>query len=376
MKLKKNTILLVGGGSGGHAVPILEIYRCLKSDKKNLNVVVVGSGSDVEKKIFSSVPEYKIIRTGKIHRYISIKNLYEPFITLTGLVKSANLLLKYRPAVIFSKGGFASFPIIYFAKLFKIPYLIHESDLELGMANRYASSAAKKIFLGFPTENYKSLPGDRAIFSGQILRPSLIKREKKAESGDFGFDSKPVILITGGSQGSNKINSVITEILLEILTKYNVIHQTGALGLQKARRKKEALREDINRSYYISDHLGQVDGKDMMEEAIDLAGLVIARAGATTVAELAAKGKAMVLIPYKYASGDHQTKNAKILEEAGGAICISDDDLTPEKLLKTIEDLFSNLERMEKMGKNAYYLFPQNGLEMICKEIIKLCEEV
>lgn len=373
MKLNKNTILLVGGGTGGHAVPVFEIYKALKQKDEDLNIIIVGSGAPAEEKIFGKVDNYKTIKAGKINRYVSIKNFFEPFKTFCGIIASHFLLMKYKPAVIFSKGGYVSFPVIYVAKFFKIPYLIHESDLELGMANKFASFGAKIIFLGFPLKNYSDLPKDRAVFSGQILRADLMSGERKSvDPIDFGFkDKKPVLLITGGSQGASNINKSVAEAIPELLLNYNVIHQTGQIDFSKIKELKDGLSAEQKDSYFIADFLSIKDSKDLMQEAILLADLVIARAGATTVAELAAKKKAMVLIPYKYASGDHQTKNAKIVEDAGGAVVISDDELSPKRIKETLLKLSQDNKGMEKMGENAYNLFPRNGLEIITDEIIK-----
>lgn len=375
MTKDRKKIMLVGGGTGGHVVPVFEVYKKLQQDNPELDIVVVGSGTEIEKHFFSDIPVYRIMPTGKLRRHWTVKNIRELILVLFGFCQALCLLLYHRPDVIFSKGGYVALPIIFWAKILNIPFVIHESDTEMGIGNKIGVSKAKKIFVAFPEHYYSKLPKERTVYSTPVIRKcsSINKEEAK---GMFGFkDDKPVIFITGGSQGAAHINENIENILVDLLTHYNVIHQSGDFSYRKVKETKEKLPKELQSRYYLTNFL-RVEGKaDMMLRAMEVADLVIARAGATTIFELAAKGKPMILIPWKHASSDHQTRNARIVVDAGGAILISDDDLTPGLLLKKINECFANnREKMTVMSNNSRQLFPDDGLERICKTLLEMNE--
>ncbi|MEK9156111.1 MAG: UDP-N-acetylglucosamine--N-acetylmuramyl-(pentapeptide) pyrophosphoryl-undecaprenol N-acetylglucosamine transferase [Patescibacteria group bacterium] len=374
--MKKRKILLVGGGTGGHVVPIWEIYKKLTTASNKYEVIVVGAGTGIERHFFSSAKKYYVVRSGKFRRHLTWRNLWELILFGFGLVWAAYLFFRERPSVVFSKGGYASMPIIILARIAKIPYFIHESDTEIGLTNRFAQSGARKIFVGFPPQYYRNIAQDRLIFSGPIVRES-IGESRQVERETFGFgNKKPVILITGGSQGSLHINKNLVKILPEILPDYNIIHQTGESSFDWVKSYRATLPAPFHGSYFVADFLETEGGRDRMLEAIDLADLVIARAGANTISELAVMRKPMILIPWKHAAADHQLKNAQILTEAGAAIVIPDDDLSPRSLKEAIERSFADNQReLGEMSANAAKVFPSDGLEVVCKEIIKIVGE-
>jgi UDP-N-acetylglucosamine--N-acetylmuramyl-(pentapeptide) pyrophosphoryl-undecaprenol N-acetylglucosamine transferase len=373
MKLKNNTILLVGGGTGGHAVPILGIYNKLKSKNKNLKIIVIGSGAPMERDLFKSVETYRILKTGKFRRHSFLLNVKEFVFLLCGMVQGLFIIIGQKPKLVFSKGGYVSFPVIFWAKILKIPYFVHESDVESGLSNTQAFKGAKKIFLGFPLEYYKesNLPIQKAVYSGPILRSDFLKNSEK-DFKLFGFSSdRPTIFVTGGSQGSLSINKCFSKIVPDLLLSYNVIHQTGGNDFGWVRDFKKSLDEKMKNSYYVTDFLSTQNGLDLMTVAINLSDLVIARAGANTISELATKKKPMILIPYKYAAGDHQTKNAEVLEKVGGAVVLTDDNLSPKLLLDMTNDVIKDKNKLEILSHNAYNFFAGDGLDIICDEIIK-----
>lgn len=379
MRNKKKTILLVGGGSGGHITPILNIYSVLKR-QSNLNVVVVGGTTLVDEKLYAGIENHIKLLTGKLHRALTLENLFQFLCLIWGLGTSLKILKKKKPNLIFSKAGYVSLPIIFWAKVLKIPYFIHESDIEMGSANKYASKGATKIFVGFPKNNYK-IDKDLTIYTGQILSPNMLAASK--DDFDFGFShKKPVIFITGGSQGSRNINNAIFKSLPLLLSHYNIIHHTGSLDYEKAIEIRSNLNKDDRYSYFISALLTKTaDGTDMMKSAIAQSRVVISRASATTLAEISIFKKPMIIIPYKYAASDHQAKNAIFYKKNHAAIIIGDDDLDDKILISKIDFLFKNPDEMKKIGQNAFDLLPRDGLSIITDEITKFlneekCEEV
>ncbi len=369
MKTRSNTILLVGGGTGGHIVPILNIYKKLIQNHKDLDICVVGGNSYLDRKFYCQIGGYYVLYTGKFHRALTLNNILQLLYLLIGLIQSLLFLLRVRPKVIFSKAGYVSFPIILWAKVLKIPYCIHESDIYMGKSNEFAASGAKKIFVGFPKEYYQKKYRKAMYFSGQILRPEI--NFFRHDLYDFNLDkSKPVLFITGGSQGARNINNAIFSSLPELLGKYNLIHHVGELDYSRAIEIRSSLSKEQKKSYYISDLLTDAgDGKSLLLSAIFQSNLIITRASATTLGEIAALSKPMIVIPYKYAASDHQTKNAEYFEKNNAAIVMADDRSLKKNLVQEIDRLFGNGSLMKEMGKNAYNLFPKDGADQIVKEI-------
>src|SRR3989344_6019402 len=364
----KNKILLVGGGTGGHIVPVYNIYQFLKKADSKLKVYIVGSGAEIEKQFFADSPDYFILKTGKFQRYLIIENIWQLVLLIYGLAQALRLLTRIRPKIIFTKGSFVSLPIVFWARILRIPYFIHESDAVIGRANKFAARGAKKVFTGFPVDNYKSVEKSKLEFVGQIINNEV--RETKLSKFDFGFsNSNAVIFVTGGSLGALNINRNVFRALPELLPKYNLIHQTGVQGFVEAIEVRAKLSESMRRSYFIADFLSSTISDDRKSAAMREADLVIARAGATSVAEIALAGKPMILIPYPYASGDHQTKNAEILRKEKACVIITDRELNSDILASTINKLFEDKSKMREMSKSAKKCFPENAVNIIGKEI-------
>jgi len=365
--MENKTVFLVGGGTGGHIVPVFRIYKEL-SKQKNLRLFIIGAGSPIEKDFFAGIPGYIPIRSGKMRRSITIKNITEFINFIAGMFQSLFLIRKNRPDLIFLKGGYVSWPFCFWAKWLKIPYFIHESDAVMGASNRFAAKNAVIIFTGFPVSSYPKVDKNKIRFVGQLIK---IEVEDKEEDYDFGFKgNKQVIFVTGGSQGSRKINRIIYKSLPRLLEKFYLIHQTGTLDYNEAIRTRSSLTPKIRQSYYVRDFLDWIGDSDLMANALEKADLVIARAGATTIAEIAGLKKPMILIPYKHAAADHQKENASIMEKEKAAAVILEDGLTADFLSSKVEKLFSEPEKLKSLGQNAYKVFPLDGVEKVSQEII------
>jgi UDP-N-acetylglucosamine--N-acetylmuramyl-(pentapeptide) pyrophosphoryl-undecaprenol N-acetylglucosamine transferase len=351
--MKKYDVILVSSSTGGHAVPILSIYKKLSLKH---HCKIFHSGSKIERDLFNGLNKTKII-TGKIHRHQKIRNVWEVIKIIVGLKQSFLLLIFNRPKVIFSKGGFCSVPVLYAARFLRIPYFVHESDISMGLSNKMFVREAIKAFCGFPIENY-NVKGNLE-WSGLIIREDFRSVKKSVIS-------KPMILFTGGSQGASAINKVVFEVLPKLLKKYKVIHQVGINDESQATEVSKKLEEDSDYQFYTF--------SDKQIEAMAEAELIVSRASATTIGEIAKLKKATILIPYKYASDDHQLKNAKYLEKANAAVMIKEDDLTGNLLLEKIEYLFSNKENLSTLGENISKQIKTDGLEVVVKEIEKYCK--
>lgn len=367
---KPKKLLLVGGGSGGHVVPVFELYKRLKQ-VKNLSLLVVGGGGEIEEIFYSNLPEYRRIFAGKMHRVITWRNLVELSKLIVGFFQSFFLLVGYKPDLIFSKGGFVSLPIIFWARILKVPYFIHESDIEIGITNAYAVPSALKVFVGYPLENYKQLDADKLVYSGQLISQEFLAEEKY----DFGLENnKKTLVFLGGSQGSMNLNKAVLSIPKEAFSQYNIIHQTGQRGIAEAQSFKSSLPKESCYSPFA--FLGFLGQKSLIKSALSLSDLVVTRAGATTIAEVTTFGKPMILIPYKHAASDHQNKNTLMLLASKAVLAISDDDLDGQKLFKTINDMMEDEIGRKRLVENCQKAVKTDGLEVVMAEIKKKLGEL
>ncbi len=365
---------MVGGGTGGHVVPVYNLAEFLRKTEPKIKIAVIGSGSGIEKQFFSSLPDYFVLTTGKFQGYDILANLWQAILFCAGFIQTFVYLIQIRPKVIFAKGSFVTVPVIIWARILHIPYFIHESDAVMGRANRVAAKGAQKVFTGFPADSYDNIKKKKIEFCGQMIDDG--EKINKSERFDFGFaNDNPVIFVTGGSLGAVNLNRKVFGALPLLLPKYNLIHQTGIKGYQEAIDSRAKLPDSMKRSYFIADFLPAVDGGNKMLAAMELADAVIARAGATTVAEIARAGKPMILIPYPYATADHQTKNAEILKREGACLVIYDRNLTSQLLVKTIGKLFEDSGKMKKMARAAKEFFPKDAVKIIGQNIIEAVEK-
>jgi len=364
MKIKK--IILVGGGTGGHASPIGSIYGMLRHGDPELDILVIGSGSTEEKVFFEKIPTYRTIRAGKLHRYFTLKNIAELINFFIGFFQSFLVVASFKPDLIFSKGGYVSLPVILSAKVLRVPYMFHESDIEMGKANRFMAKDAKKVFVSYPVNYYPDISSNRLVFSGPILRPGFLS---KTDVSAFQFEeNKPTILVTGGSQGSLNITRTFLEVGQSLLREYNVIHQAGKNSINEANLFLDKLSIQERGSYYLRTVL-PIDHGDGMAAAISLSDVVITRAG-STILEIAAMKKPMILIPWQHAASDHQNKNADFFLENKAAIVIREKDLSSKLLYSEIKNLLCDSKKMEQISKSAGELIPKDGLDSVVNAIL------
>ncbi|MFA6963475.1 MAG: UDP-N-acetylglucosamine--N-acetylmuramyl-(pentapeptide) pyrophosphoryl-undecaprenol N-acetylglucosamine transferase [Patescibacteria group bacterium] len=369
---KEKTILLVGGGTGGHIVPIFELYEKLKESDKSLTIKVVGGGTLIEGQFFGGNSDYIAIETGKLHRAFTFKIINEIRKYFVGRAQARKILSDLKPDLIFSKGGYVSLPVIYWAKKLKIPYFIHESDIEMGEANKYAAKGATKVFVGFKTENYKDLHSDKLIFAGQFIPTLLLKQEKTKSLFD---NAKPTIFVTGGSQGAIAINDVVKSSVVSLAKSYNIIHQTGDFDFDKMTKFRESLDDETKESYIVRSFFPHESGADGIYSVYRASDLFVGRASITFPAEATAVGLPLILIPYPHASADHQLKNGQALEKEGACVMIEQKDLNADLLIRKINGLMADPEKCDRMVSKAKEYFGSNALLVITESILNEIEK-
>ena len=350
-------IVLTGGGSAGHVTPNIALIPALK--KAGYEIYYIGSYNGIEKKL---IEDYNIpyfgIATGKLRRYFDPKNFSDPFRVLKGFTEAVKLLKRIKPDVVFSKGGFVSVPVVRAAGALKIPYLVHESDMTPGLANKLSMNGAKKICCNFP-ETMRLLPADKAVLTGTPIREELGQGSREAGKKLCGFeDDKPVLMVIGGSLGAQSVNETVRYALPRLLPYFNVVHICG-------KEKMDNLKLTVP-GYKQFEYV-----KNELKDIFAMADIVVSRAGANSICELLALKKPNILIPLstKSSRGD-QMLNARSFEQQGFSLVIDNDDLDEDILVETIEDLYRNREKfIDNMSKSNLHSATNTIVQLIDDEI-------
>ena len=350
-------IVLTGGGTAGHVTPNIALLPKLR--ELSFDISYIGSYEGIEKDLIEAagVPYYGI-SSGKLRRYLDLKNLSDPFKVVKGLGQSIRLLKKLKPDIVFSKGGFVSVPVVLAAKFCHIPVIIHESDITPGLANKIAMPAARKICCNFP-ETLKYLPSEKAILTGSPIRQELLTGEASLAKSYCHFTTdKPVLLVVGGSTGSKVINDAIREQLPVLLKDFQVIHLCGKGNLDNNLVGTEGYAQ----FEYVSQQL-----KDMFA----LADIVVSRAGANAICELLALRKPNILIPLSAAAsrGD-QILNAKSFKKQGFSYVLEEENLTKDTLMDAIRTVNAEKESyISAMAKSGQMDSISTIIQLINKEL-------
>lgn len=372
-------ILFTGGGSAGHVTPNLAIIERLL--ERDWDIHYVGSYDGIEKKLVAEINiPYHSIATGKLRRYFSWKNFLTPFQVLKGVFQAIGLCRKLKPDVVFSKGGFVAFPIVFAAWLNRIPVIVHEADITPGLTNKLSIPFAKTVCVSFPeAEKYYK---NKVHVTGIPIRKALFEGQRDKGLAFCHFNSeKPVILVFGGSLGAMSVNKTIRECLPELLPEFQVVHICGAnkvdasfdypspaSGFQP--EATSPTRGEVNIKEVSSGYFQLEFVSAEMADLFACADLVISRAGANSVYELLSLKKPHILIPLPTTgSRGDQIVNAKYYKKAGLSYVIPDETLTPEKLIGTIKTVMN--EKDEIKDKLAAYPLPKS-VDLICEMIEEL----
>lgn len=361
-------ILFTGGGSGGHVFPIIAVRQAFQQPH---DFYYLGPDSFTKGHLDNLNIKMKFILAGKFRRYFSLLIFVDLFKIIIGIIQSFWYLFCWVPDVIFSKGGYGSFPVVFVAWIYRIPVVLHESDSAPGLANRVLAKFAKKIILSFPgSEKYFAKYIDKLRLIGNPIRKEIIQGNKEQGREIFKITSdKPVVLIMGGSQGAKKINEVVLNTLTRLLEMAEVIHVTGSKRFKFIKKESENIlkaKQDLKSSYHLYPFLdvGQI------QNSHTVADLIINRAGGGSIFEISACGKPSILIPLPRAAFDHQRKNAYEFAKDGRGVVLDQENLTPNLFLDEISNLITNPSLLKKMGDKARTFYKPNTPELIAKEII------
>ena len=367
-------ILFAGGGTAGHINPALAIADYIKLNHPDAEIYYIGTPDKLEAKL---VPEkgyaFYPVRVAGFSRKLTVKgiahNINAAKLAVTSNIKAKKLLKEIKPDLVVGTGGYVSGPVLKAAQQLKIKTAIHEQNAFPGVTTKMLAPKADRVMLAMPeAEKYLKL-NKKPIVTGNPIRRELLTMDKATARKILKLDNRPLILSFGGSLGAKHLNEAVCELIKwhNLTENYYHIHATGKVGYNDMLKSLEGvkLHSGIEIREYITD----------MDVCMAAADLVISRAGAITLGELGACGKAAVLIPSPYVAENHQYHNGMTLKNAGAAELIEEKDLTKEKLIDTVKELLANKDKINLMEKASRENAIIDANERIYKVLMDLYNE-
>lgn len=376
-------IALTGGGTGGHFFPLLAVVREIrKIILENVYKIPAGEGTGADFMFIGPETigdellareniQRRVILTGKLRRYAAWQNIFDILKIPLGIIQALWHLFFFMPNVVFSKGGYGSVPMVIAARIFKIPVIIHESDAIPGLANRFCAKLAQRIAISFAESiNYFSdkVANQKIALTGNPVRQEIFDGNSTEAQKIFGLSGlKTVILILGGSQGARTLNDAIINALPSLLPRCEIIHQCGGNNLTNIQKN---FNKNIPAGYFPHSFLDE----NQLKHAYAAAQLIISRAGAGTIAEIAALGKPSIIIPLPNSAADHQMKNAITYAKSDAAIIIDQINLTPHLFQNRIIALLDDSIARQKMSAAAKNFAQPAAANKIASEILSIAK--
>jgi UDP-N-acetylglucosamine--N-acetylmuramyl-(pentapeptide) pyrophosphoryl-undecaprenol N-acetylglucosamine transferase len=372
-------ILFTGGGTGGHFYPIIAVAQAVREKAKERRILppllyFMAPAKYNPRALFDNDIEYVYAPAGKMRRYFSLLNITDAFKTIFGCAVALIKMYSLYPDIIFSKGGYASFPALFAARLLKIPVIIHESDSRPGKVNGWAGKFARKIALSYPTAaQYFRTDKNKIAYTGNPIRKEI---EEPLFNGAHEFlqleQDVPVILVLGGSQGATMINNVVLEALPELLNKYQIIHQTGRANIEEVKQTVSVSLKDHTYAYryHPFDYLNEL----ALRMSAGVAKVIISRAG-STIFEIAAWGIPSIIIPLPHSVSHDQTTNAFAYSKTGAASIIEEDNLSSHILIEEINRIYDSPEITRIMKEKARAFARTDSADIIANAILDIALE-
>lgn len=355
-------LIIAGGGTGGHLFPGIAVAEeFLGRDGKN-EVLFVGTVRGIEARVLPRLGyRLECISTTGLRGMGLVAKVKGAWFLLTGYLQSRQIVREFRPDMVLGVGGYASGPLVLAAERNGCPCFIHEQNALPGLTNRLLAKRAKQVFISLE-ESRKFVPEGKAVLTGNPLRRRILE-SVRGERAEIGTGGKFHLLIFGGSAGAHRINMAMVSALprlADIRERLSITHQTGEKDLAEVRMayEKEGFQAEV------------IPFIDDMAAAYGRADLIVCRAGATTIAEVTACGKACVFVPFPYATDDHQRKNAEALVGKDAGFMIPDRELSGETLSALISDLSRKPEKLKAVGENAAGLARPDAARVIVDALL------
>lgn len=374
--MSKKRIVLTGGGTGGHIFPLVAVAEELRKQYDNIDFLYIGTKSqmgDVAEKVMDdlNIPT-KNISTGKMRRYFSPQYFLDFFRIPLGVMQSLYHLLVYMPDAVFSKGGYASVPVVIAAAIYRIPILTHDSDAVPGWANQIGGKLSRYVAISYPTSE-KYFLASKTVLTGNPLREVILQGDRARGYERWGFsESRPTLMVFGGSQGAKVINDAILRILPDLSNLVQVLHVTGKEHYEQANKLAAEFGFKSGRHRYFA--VPFLD-REEMADAYAVADIVVSRSGANSITELAATKKVAIFVPLKRSANDHQRMNAFEIAKIGGALVMEESNIGENLLIEKIEELLTTKELRAQMQENIAAFYHPDAAEKIVAGIVKMMDE-
>lgn len=355
-------VVIAGGGTGGHLYPGIALARELMEHDAEMEIVFVGTERGIESRVLpkeglalKTIVSAGLIGKRGLSRWLSAIKLP------VGALQAAGFLIAHRPALVVGVGGYVSGPVVAVARLLGIPTLIHEQNAWPGVTNRLLGKWVDRVCISFE-EARSFFPENKVVLTGNMIRRSF----SQADAPPSPDPEKPLnVLVLGGSQGARSINRAVTSALqhlAEFKNRVHLAHQTGEADAETVRLEYETQNWQAEVAPFFFD----------MESRYRQADLVIARSGATTLAEVTACGKPSVLIPFPYATHNHQEKNAKVLADAGAGVMILDSEVNGERIAEQIKEALLNTELRGQRARASFALGRRDSTRKVMEQCLEL----
>jgi UDP-N-acetylglucosamine--N-acetylmuramyl-(pentapeptide) pyrophosphoryl-undecaprenol N-acetylglucosamine transferase len=362
-------IVVSGGGTGGHIYPALALIREIQKKSKTTEFLYIGTENGLESQI---VPRENILFK-KIHitgfkRKLSFENVKTVYRFLKGVMDSKKILNEFKPDVVIGTGGYVCGPVVYAASKLGIPTVIHEQNSVPGLTNKFLSRYVDKIAICFDAAR-DYFPASKVEFTGNPRATEVLGNDSIKGRLSVGLKTTlPAVLIVGGSRGAKPINEAVIKSLSELGQKpYQILYVTGEVHYQHVQKEVDLVGNPVNVKIKPFIH--------NMPEVLAGIDLVVARAGATTLAELTSLGIPSILIPSPYVTNNHQEKNARALSEKGAAVLVLEKDLTGKILVEKIDQILLHKEKLLEMKTQSKALGVPNAANQLYKLMEHLVEK-
>lgn len=366
-------VIIAAAGSAGHINPGLAIANKIKKEESDSEIVFIGTNRGIENDLVPRAGyELKAIDAYGLSSKITIENMKKMYKTIKGISQAKKIIKEFKPDIVIGAGGYICGAVVIAAKKYKVPVVLHESNANPGKATKFLSKKADEVLISFEAARKKLPKANKVVYTGtpvKINKREYQINEKLEIIKQIGLkETKPIILIFGGSQGAQKINEAVVEILKNKLnSEYQILWATGPKQYDIIKKILEENKIDI-------EHIENAKALPYiynMEEAMNIANVIVSRSGAMTITEIANLGKPSILIPLPNVSGEHQLHNAEVMEKSGASQIILNNELDGNKLNNKIIEIIKNKLTEEKMGENALKNAVYHAENKIYEEIKK-----
>ncbi|MDP3953631.1 MAG: UDP-N-acetylglucosamine--N-acetylmuramyl-(pentapeptide) pyrophosphoryl-undecaprenol N-acetylglucosamine transferase [bacterium] len=374
--MKHFRVLTTGGGTAGHINPIVAVVAKLQTaaaaNQVPLEVRYLGAHGPFKALLEENNIKVQRVASSKLRSYLAWQNLIDVPKFIYSLFQALWKIYWYMPDVVFSKSGPGSLAVVLVARFYRIPVVVHESDAIPGITTRISAKFAEVVAISFAAAAIH-FQGKEVVQTGNPIRGYLLTEPISPEKGRgyFGFDPhQPLLLILGGSQGSTSINDFILDVLVDLLGEVQVLHQTGKVDYERVVKEVGVVLGDLpeeTQSRYKAIDFFEKD----IRIALQGADLVVSRAGASGIFEIAAFGKPSILIPLPWAANGHQQANALEYQKTGGAVVMEQDNLLPHIFLNNIKELLANPQKLSAMGEAAKTFYKPDAASNLARIILR-----